>query len=109
MDIINKYFDTLTEKQKQQFAMLDELYHDWNSKINVISRKDIDNLYEHHVLHSLGIAKALRKTPKYLISVAEVVSPAYHLLYYFPNASLSLSMAPQRKYACATRLAMLSD
>lgn len=60
MDIINKYFDTLTEKQKQQFAMLDELYHDWNSKINVISRKDIDNLYEHHVLHSLGIAKALR-------------------------------------------------
>lgn len=60
MDIINKYFGTLTEKQKQQFAMLDELYHDWNSKINVISRKDIDNLYEHHVLHSLGIAKALR-------------------------------------------------
>ena len=60
MDIINKYFDTLTENQKQQFAMLDELYHDWNSKINVISRKDIDNLYEHHVLHSLGIAKALR-------------------------------------------------
>lgn len=60
MDIINKYFYTLTEKQKQQFAMLDELYHDWNSKINVISRKDIDNLYEHHVLHSLGIAKALR-------------------------------------------------
>ena len=60
MDIINKYFNTLTEKQKQQFAMLDELYHDWNSKINVISRKDIDNLYEHHVLHSLGIAKALR-------------------------------------------------
>ena len=60
MDIINKYFDTLTEKQKQQFAMLDELYHDWNSKINVISRKDLDNLYEHHVLHSLGIAKALR-------------------------------------------------
>jgi len=60
MDIINKYFSTLTEKQKQQFAMLDELYHDWNSKINVISRKDIDNLYEHHVLHSLGIAKALR-------------------------------------------------
>lgn len=60
MDIILKYFPTLTEGQKQQFAMLNELYHDWNSKINVISRKDIDNLYEHHVLHSLAIAKALK-------------------------------------------------
>lgn len=59
MDIIKKYFNNLTEKQERQFAALDALYHDWNSKINVISRKDIDNLYEHHVLHSLAIAKAL--------------------------------------------------
>lgn len=59
MDIILKYFPQITDEQKSQFAMLDELYHDWNSKINVISRKDIDNLYEHHVLHSLAIAKAL--------------------------------------------------
>lgn len=59
MDIILKYFPNISDTQKQQFAMLDELYHDWNSKINVISRKDIDNLYEHHVLHSLAIAKAL--------------------------------------------------
>lgn len=60
MDIILKYFPEITEEQKRQFAMLDDLYHDWNAKINVISRKDIDNLYEHHVLHSLAIAKAIR-------------------------------------------------
>ncbi|MBR3522075.1 MAG: 16S rRNA (guanine(527)-N(7))-methyltransferase RsmG [Prevotella sp.] len=58
-ELIQKYFPTLSEAQRQQFAALDELYHDWNSKINVISRKDIDNLYEHHVLHSLAIAKAI--------------------------------------------------
>lgn len=63
MDLVLKYFPQLTEEQQRQFAMLDELYHDWNSKINVISRKDIDNLYEHHVLHSLAIAKALRFAP----------------------------------------------
>ena len=55
--MLTKYFSDLSPEQLRQFAMLDELYHDWNSKINVISRKDIDNLYEHHVLHSLGIAK----------------------------------------------------
>lgn len=60
MNIIEKYFNNLSEEQKRQFAMLDELYHDWNSKINVISRKDIDNLYEHHVLHSLAISNILK-------------------------------------------------
>ena len=55
MEQILKYFPNLTERQIEQFRMLDELYHDWNSKINVISRKDIDKLYEHHVLHSLGM------------------------------------------------------
>lgn len=60
MEIIEKYFPHLDEEQKQRFAALDALYHDWNSKINVISRKDIDNLYEHHVLHSLGIAEVIR-------------------------------------------------
>lgn len=54
MDLILKYFPDLTEEQKRQFAALYDLYLDWNSKINVISRKDIENLYEHHVLHSLG-------------------------------------------------------
>ena len=57
MQQILKYFPNLSERQKEQFQQLDALYHDWNAKINVISRKDIDNLYEHHVLHSLGIAQ----------------------------------------------------
>ena len=63
MEIIQKYFPHLSERQQQQFAALDALYRDWNAKINVISRKDIDNLYEHHVLHSLGIAKMLSFKP----------------------------------------------
>lgn len=63
MDIINKYFPNLTDTQKEQFAALDALYRDWNSKINVISRKDIDNLYEHHILHSLAIAELIRFKP----------------------------------------------
>ncbi len=57
--IIEKYFPNLTDKQKQQFAQLGELYATWNAQINVISRADIDNLYEKHILHSLGIAKVV--------------------------------------------------
>ena len=57
MKLIEKYFPKLTEEQKEQFKALDALYHEWNEKINVISRKDIDNLYEHHVLHSLAIGR----------------------------------------------------
>lgn len=57
--IINKYFPNLTPLQKEQFLALQTLYNDWNAKINVISRKDIDNLYLHHVLHSLSLASFL--------------------------------------------------
>ena len=57
MEEILKHFPNLTDVQKEQFQQLDSLYHDWNEKINVISRKDIDALYTKHVLHSLGIAK----------------------------------------------------
>lgn len=60
MELIEKYFQKLSEKQSEQYKMLDALYHDWNAKINVISRKDIDNLYEHHVLHSLAIAQFIK-------------------------------------------------
>lgn len=63
MEEILKYFPNITEKQKEQFAALDEQYRDWNAKINVISRKDIDNLYTHHVLHSLAIAKSISFRP----------------------------------------------
>lgn len=60
MQIIEKYFHNLSDTQRSQLAALEPLYRDWNEKINVISRKDIDNLYEHHVLHSLAIAEAIR-------------------------------------------------
>ena len=63
MEIIQKYFPNISVGQQQQFAALDALYRDWNAKINVISRKDIDNLYEHHVLHSLAIGKMIQFTP----------------------------------------------
>jgi len=64
MEIVEKYFSQLTERQKLQFASLSDLYTDWNSKINLISRKDIGNLYEKHILHSLGIAKVIRFTDR---------------------------------------------
>jgi 16S rRNA (guanine527-N7)-methyltransferase len=57
LELIEKYFPHLTDLQKEQFSRLQELYKDWNLKINVVSRKDIDELYLRHVLHSLGIAK----------------------------------------------------
>ena len=63
MEIVRKYFKELTDEQLRQFELLDGLYHDWNAKINVISRKDIDNLYEHHVLHSMAIAKTINFRP----------------------------------------------
>jgi 16S rRNA (guanine527-N7)-methyltransferase len=63
MELINKYFPRLTDEQRRQYEALDALYRDWNAKINVISRKDIDNLYEHHVLHSLAIAKMVNFRP----------------------------------------------
>ena len=61
--IILKYFPNLTEQQKQQFAQLGILYADWNEKINVISRKDVENLYINHILHSLSIAKVISFQP----------------------------------------------
>ena len=62
--IISKYFPALSETQKKQIEQLGALYADWNAKINVISRKDIENFYERHVLHSLGIAKVMSFKPK---------------------------------------------
>ncbi len=63
MELISKYFSDISDTQRQQFEALDALYRDWNEKINVISRKDIDHLYEHHVLHSLAIAKTVSFRP----------------------------------------------
>lgn len=63
MDIITQYFPNLTETQIEQFTKLEDLYNDWNLKINVVSRKDIDEIYMRHVLHSLGIAKVQEFLP----------------------------------------------
>ena len=61
--IITKYFPEINQQQAEQFAMLGDLYAEWNSRINVISRKDVNDLYEHHVLHSLAIAKVVSFAP----------------------------------------------
>jgi len=88
MEIIEKYFPTLTEKQRIQFLQLQELYSYWNAQINVISRKNIDNLYLNHVLHSLSIAKLLAF--KNRTAVLDVGTgggfPAIPLAILFPNA-----------------------
>ena len=92
MDLILKYFPDLTERQKEQFAALPALYEDWNSKINVISRKDMDNFVEHHVLHSLAIAKVVRfKTMAEIMDVGTGGGfPGIPLAIMFPDANFYL-------------------
>lgn len=101
MDLILKYFPDLTEEQKRQFAALYDLYMDWNSKINVISRKDIENLYEHHVLHSLGIAKVIRFRPGTQIMDLGTGGgfPGIPLAILSPKCSSIWWTASERKYA----------
>lgn len=92
MDLILKYFPNLTETQIKQFEALESLYNDWNTKINVISRKDIDELYIRHVLHSLGIAKVVRFTDG--SSILDVGTgggfPGVPLAILFPNCQFHL-------------------
>lgn len=87
MIILEKYFTSLTPIQKEQFSALFDLYSDWNSKINVISRKDIDNLYTHHVLHSLAIAKFINfQDGSKIIDVGTGGGfPGVPLAIFFPN------------------------
>lgn len=107
MDIILKYFPELSDVQKQQFTALEALYTDWNAKINVISRKDIGNLYEHHVLHSLGIAKVIRFTPGSRIMDLGTGGgfPGIPLAILFPEVHFHLVDSIGKKVRVATEVA----
>lgn len=106
MDCIRKYF-TLTDSQEQQFAALGSLYPEWNAKINVISRKDIDNLYEHHILHSLAIAKLVGfKDGTRLLDVGTGGGfPGIPLAILFPECSFTLVDSIGKKIRVANEIA----
>jgi len=97
----------LTDEQERQFAMLDALYRDWNAKINVISRKDIDNLYEHHVLHSLALAKALqfKAGTKVLDFGTGGGFPGIPMAIQFPDVQFKLIDGTGKKIRVATEVA----
>ncbi len=107
MERILAYFPELSETQRKQFGALYELYTDWNSKINVISRKDIENLYLHHVLHSLGIAGLIRF--KEGSSVMDIGTgggfPGIPLAIFFPDVTFHLVDSIGKKIKVAQAVA----
>ena len=123
-DIIEEKFPEVTPDQMEQFRKMDELYRDWNSKINVVSRKDIDELYRHHVLHSLGIAAYIRKEmpdvyerlrgegPYSIAAPLKVMDlgtgggfPGIPLAVMFPHADFTLCDSIGKKIIVATEVA----
>ena len=107
MEEILKYFTHLTQKQIQQLQMLDGLYHEWNAKISVISRKDIDSLYLHHVLHSLSIAKFIHFRPD--TNVLDMGTgggfPGIPLAILFPEANFKMIDRTAKKIRVANEVA----
>lgn len=106
-ELILKYFPDLTQQQQQQFDALYDLYKDWNEKINVISRKDIDNLYTNHILHSLGIAKVMPFKPG--ASVLDVGTgggfPGIPLAILFPETQFHLVDSINKKITVVNEVA----
>lgn len=107
MDIILQYFPNLTDNQKKQFEALQLLYAEWNEKINVISRKDIENLYERHVLHSLAIAKVMMFTPGSAILDVGCGGgfPGIPLAILFPDSKFTLVDAIGKKILVVSEVA----
>lgn len=106
-ELITRYFPTITDHQRSQFAALDALYRDWNAKINVVSRKDIDHLYEHHILHSLAIAKLI-----HFVGGTNVLDfgtgggfPGIPLAILFPESNFKLIDGTGKKIRVATEIA----
>ncbi len=107
MQDILTHFPSLTPRQREQFEALDPLYREWNSKINLISRKDIDNLYEHHVLHSLAIADVIHFRPETSIMDAGTGGgfPGIPLAILFPQCSFLLVDSTHKKINACEQIA----
>ncbi|HEU5365467.1 MAG TPA: 16S rRNA (guanine(527)-N(7))-methyltransferase RsmG [Hanamia sp.] len=107
MEIITKYFTDFTENQLEQFAALKNLYQEWNQKINVISRKDMDDFYEHHVLHSLCIATQFNFPAGYRIMDLGTGGgfPAIPLAIFFPDVHFHLVDSINKKLKVAEAIA----
>lgn len=107
MEKIFSYFPNLTDEQRRQISMLKPLYEDWNQKINVISRKDIDNIYEHHILHSMAIAKVanFRAGSRILDFGCGGGFPGIPLAILFPECQFTLIDGTGKKIRVATEVA----